>query len=206
VRLELGRAGEIAQSMYAEIKIALADRNREHLAEIARRDDQVDILEAAILDYLRHIRQGILSEQESRVHESLMSAAVNLEGLADVIETDLVELAGRYIDNGYQTGETTLSIMERLHELVGEALALSIKAVRDDDQKAAEAVRLMKGDINRVVEEFLARKSERLGKPEEDYLATARTEMSLVDKLRRIFTHAKRIAKVVLPEPLAARE
>ncbi len=64
----------------------------------------------------------------------------------------------------------------------------------------------MKGRIAHLADDFLTRKSERLGTEKTDHLAAARWEMSVVDKLRRIYTMAKRISKVVLPAPLAAKE
>jgi phosphate:Na+ symporter len=205
VRLEIARAGDVALSMYGDMREAMSLRNRSHLQDIARRDDQVDILEAAILDYLSLIRQGLLTEEESRLHQQLMTVVVNLEGLADIIESDLVALADTYIEQQYQSGETTRDILAELYERIGEAIAAAIKAVRDNDQRAAEQVMHMKSDIARLSEAFLSRKSERLGVTDEAYLAIARLEMSLVDRLRHIYTVSKRIAKVVLPLPLAGR-
>ncbi len=205
VRMEFGRSGAVALSMYTEWSKAMQDRDREHLAEIARRDDQVDILEAEILNYLGQLRQSMLTEEEARLHQDLLTATVNLEGLADVIETDMVALAENYIEKDLQTGETTRALLRDMYVAIGRSVELAVKAVRDGDQRAAEDVVNMKADVARSVEAFLSRKSERIGTQDENYLASARAEMSLVDKLRRIYTLAKRIAKVVLPEPVALK-
>ncbi len=205
VRMEFGRSGAVALSMYTEWSKAMQDRDREHLAEIARRDDQVDILEAEILNYLGQLRQSMLTEEEARLHQDLLTATVNLEGLADVIETDMVALAENYIEKDLQTGETTRALLRDMYVTIGRSVELAVKAVRDGDQRAAEDVVNMKADVARSVEAFLSRKSERIGTQDENYLASARAEMSLVDKLRRIYTLAKRIAKVVLPEPVALK-
>jgi phosphate:Na+ symporter len=206
VRLELGRAGEIALSMYGDWRGAMEQRSRERLADIARRDDQVDILEAASLDYLARLRQEILTEEESRDHQRLLTAVVNLESLADIIETDMVALAGNYLERDLFTGDASKELINGIYDAVGRAMELAVRAVRDNDQRAAEEVMLMKGEIGRLAEAFLTRKSERIGAQEENYLASARAEMSLVDKLRRIYTLAKRMAKVVLPEPVALKD
>ena len=105
VRLELGRIGAIASSMLREVGPALGERDRSRLESIARRDDEVDILEAAVLEYLAKIRQRLLTEQESLDHQGLMSAVGDLEGLADVIETDLVGLIQRVGDRTLPSDE-----------------------------------------------------------------------------------------------------
>jgi len=206
VRLELGRAGGIAESMYRDLQPALQERSRERLGEVARRDDKVDILEAAILDYLGTIREGSLTEQESITHQNLMTSVVNLEELADVIETDLVQLGKRHIEEDLYSSDATQKIIASLYEAVGEAITLTVHAVRNNDQRAAEEVVNMKGKIAHLADDFLTRKSERLGSDETNYLAAARWEMSVVDKLRRIYTMAKRISKVILPGPLLEKE
>ena len=203
VRMEFGRVGDIALSMYNELQVATQDKDRRYLTEIAIRDDQVDILEAKILDYLAQIRQGTLTEEEGITHQQLMTAIVNLEGLADVIETDLVNLAQNYIEQDTRMSDETRTLIIELYKNVGRSVSLAIKAVRDDDQVAAEQVVNMKGEIEYKANAFLSRKSAGIGKDDPGYLALARSEMSLVDKLRRVYSLAKRIAKVVLPESLA---
>jgi len=53
---------------------------------------------------------------------------------------------------------------------------------------------------------LLTRKAQRLTEEDRDYLELMRLEMSFVDQMRRIYTLAKRIAKVVLPPVLAQRD
>jgi hypothetical protein len=52
----------------------------------------------------------------------------------------------------------------------------------------------------------LARKASRLTADDPGYLELVRLEMSFVDQMRRIYTLAKRIAKVALPPVLAQRD
>ena len=202
-RMEFGRVGGIALSMFDELHVAIQDRNKHHLTEIAIRDDQVDILEAKILSYLAQIRRGMLTEDESVTLQQLMTSIVVLEGLADVIETDLVDWGHNYISQDARMSEGTRALIIELYENVGKSLELAIRAVRDEDQNAAEEVVNLKREIDYNMNTFLSRKSADIGKDEAGYLALARAEMSLVDKLRRVYSLASRIAKVVLPEQLA---
>ena len=206
VRLELGRVGDITLDMLQDVRPAIGERDLNRLADIARRDDEVDILEVAILHYLGEIRQGTLTEEESHEFQGLMVATDNMESVADVIETDLVSLGRKLADLKSKPGEETRKMLVDFYTSVVKSVELAVQAVRDNDQRAAESVLMMKDDIRKHAELLLARKAVRLTVDDPDYLALVRLEMSFVDQMRRIYTLTKRIAKVVLPPVLAQRD
>jgi phosphate:Na+ symporter len=205
VRLEVGRIGAITLGMLQDVGPALMNRNMKHVEDIARRDDEVDILEAAILAYLGKIRKGLLTDQESHEFQGLMTATDNIENLADVIETDIVALARKSADVKPVSSDETREILVALYTTVTRAVELAVQAVRDNDQRAAESVQLLKDTIRNQSENLLARKATRLGAEDPDYLNLVRLQMAFIDQMRRIYTLAKRIAKVALPPVLAER-
>ena len=206
VRMELGRVGEITLGMLQDIRPAFEERDMKRLADIARRDDEVDILEVEILGYLRKIRQQSLTEEESMTFQGLMTATDNLENLADVIETDLISLGHKAASMTSRSGEETRELLLEFYTTISTSVEMAVQAVRDNDQQAAESVLMMKGDLRELSERMLARKAQRLAAQDQDYLELVRMEMSFVDQMRRIYTLAKRIAKVVLPPVLAQRD
>ncbi|MGB5425260.1 MAG: Na/Pi cotransporter family protein [Gammaproteobacteria bacterium] len=205
VRLEVGRIGAITLGMLRDIGPALLGRNMKHVEDIARRDDEVDILEAAILAYLGKIRKGLLTDQESHEFQGLMTATDNIENLADVIEIDIVALARKAANVKSASSDETREILVALYTTVTRAVELAVQAVRDNDQRAAESVLLLKDTIRGQSENLLARKATRLGAEDPEYLNLVRLEMAFIDQMRRIYTLAKRIAKVTLPPALAER-
>jgi phosphate:Na+ symporter len=206
VRLELGRAAEITEQMLKDWPSAIRNRDPKKLDEIARRDDQVDTLEAAILEYLSRIRQHLLTEQESNDHQALMTMTITLERIADVIETDLTDLAKQYFKLEHKVSETTRQMLRGIYDTVFKAVSQTVQTIRDNDPAAAEAVMRMNNEIKRLSYEMLARRSQRLGREESKYIAAARIDMSLIDKLNRIYSLTKRIAREVLPKELATIE
>jgi phosphate:Na+ symporter len=200
VRLELGRAGEIAEQMLKDWPSAIRSKDQRKLDEIAKRDDQVDTLEAAILEYLSRIRQHLLTEQESNDHQALMTMTITLESIADVIESDLTDLAKQYFKIEHESSETTLQLIRGIYEAVVRAVSHTVRAIRDSDKAAAEEVMRMNTEIKRLTDEMLVRRSERLGRKESKYLAAARIDMSFIDKMHRIYSLTKRIAREVLPK------
>jgi phosphate:Na+ symporter len=206
VRLELGRIGAITLGMLQDVAPALASRDMTRLEEIARRDDEVDILEAAILVYLGKIRKGMLTEQENSEFQGLMTATNDIEGLADVIETDMVALARKADTVKSASSDETRELIAALYSTVTRSVELAVQAIRDNDQRAAESVLMLKGKIQQQSEQLIGRKASRLSAEDPDYLNLVRLQMSFVDQLRRIYTLAKRIARVALPAVLAQRD
>jgi phosphate:Na+ symporter len=207
VRLELGRVGKIVIEMLETLVPALDGRSLEALDNVARRDDEVDILEAAIISYLAKLRSGTLTDQESTEFQILMSATDNFESLADVIETDLVDLARKAVALGStRSGTETRAMLRQLYATIVEAVEHTVQAVSANDQRAAESVMLLKDNVRIQSENLLARKAERLTVDVDDYLELVRLEMSFVDQMRRIYTLTKRVCRDILPAVLAERD
>ena len=203
VRLELGRVGEITLGMLKDVGPAFKARDLAAFEDIARRDDQVDILETAILEYLGRIRTGMLTEKESDDFQGLMTATDNIENLADVIETDIVALAHRVINLKSVSGEETRAMLTELYDSTVKAVELAVQSIRDNDQHAAESVMMLKSAFRDQSDRLLSRKAARLSPEDPDYLALVRLQMGFVDQMRRIYTLSKRIAKVTLPSAIA---
>jgi phosphate:Na+ symporter len=206
VRLELGRMGGIAVEMLKDAGDAFKERDLKRMESIARRDDEVDILEAAILTYMGKLRRGLLSERDSAEFQLLVTATDNLESLADVIETDIVGLAHKAVGLSGKGSEETRQMLIELYESTLKSVELTVKAIRDDDQNAAEAVVMMKEMLRQQADRVLSRKAEHLGTDDPNYIELVRMQMSFVDQMRRIYTLTKRIAKGVLPTVLAQKD
>jgi phosphate:Na+ symporter len=199
VRREFGRMGQITLSMLSELPRAVLEKDKQHVDTIVTLDDKVDILEAAIFAFLGKIRQQTLTAEESKVHQDLMTATVNMETLSDVIETDLSNVAKTMIDNEQRLSKTIRETFNELYKEVYIAVDLAVKSIRDADQQAASQVISKKASIRELSEKLLARESEAMGLDQAAALASARIEISLIDKLRRTYRLARRIAKIGLP-------
>jgi phosphate:Na+ symporter len=202
VRREFGRMGQITLAMLSELPQAVLERDRQHVETIVMLDDKVDILESAIFRFLGKIRQLSLTAKESSIHQELMTATVNLEALADVIETDLALAAKHLIEKNQRVGESMREGFEELYKAVHRSVELAVKSIRDNDQQAAAQAIHKKAAIRNLAEKLLSQESLRLGSEDKDALETARLEISLIDKMRRIHRLARRIAKIASPPEL----
>lgn len=203
VRLELGHVGEIVCEMFSTLRQAVVNRDSSRLNQVIKMDDKVDILHEAILEYMGSIRQESMTQHQSAEFQSLMSAAVNLESLADVMETELVEIGKGMIATRELPKEVTELLLTELADKIERSLADLTTAIKQENEQAAHDVLVAKDGVTSLANEFLSKQSMRLGTVNYEHLDLVRIELELLDKLRRIYTLAKRVAKEFVPEEVA---
>jgi phosphate:Na+ symporter len=164
----------------------------------------VDILNEAILEYLSDIRQHTLTDRQSSEFQSLMSATINLESLADIIESDLSSIGKNYLASNMQPSETTRMLLRELGEKVVLSVETLIRAIRENDENAAAEVIALKDEIRQLADAALQRQTERIAVREPQHLALIQLEMEILEHLRRIYTLAKRVAKEFVPVEVAS--
>jgi phosphate:Na+ symporter len=200
VRWELGEMGALVVDMLRRVRPALRDEDLEALETIVVDEERVDQVHHQILQYLARLREGRLTAHESKVLHDLNSIADHLEHVADVVSKDMVKNSYRAIDAGLAGGENLRHILGTLYETTIEALEKAIQATRDDDEVLAEEVIAMKARFARLVKETLEVQAETLSSESAGRLDIFRIEMEAVDDLRRVYTVARRTAKVQLPD------
>jgi phosphate:Na+ symporter len=203
VRLEIGHMGDRVKAMLQDIMTAITTGDRMMLRNIAKIDDEVDILHGHIVTYLGRISQKELMEDQTRVLVNLMAATNDLENIGDIIETDMVYLGKEGIEAQVLISEETRGVLNKLHDVVSTTAELAIDAVMESDQRAAQEVIAMKPDISRLMESAALHETERLVAEEPNRLAAYSLEMDIIEKLKRIYYLAKRMAKTVAPEEVS---
>lgn len=195
VRFEIGHMGEIINDMNSAVGRAFLRRSQTQFDAIAKMDDKVDLLNQAILSYLSKIHHEQLTASQNRSFQALISTAINLESLADIIKTDLPAIGRRFLKQDFYASHRTSVLLESLATSVAKAFDGAITAVRDNDEKSAAEVIALKEDIRRKADDALRHQSSRISVKGEGRIELVRLEMELIDKLRSIYTLAKRIAK-----------
>ncbi len=200
VRMEIGHLGSHIQLMLAQARMALENRDEQLFKEVEKADDAADILHAEIVTFLSRIGKRELTKGQAAEFFQLSQVADNLEGIGDVLETDLSVLGRKMIEQNLLPSETMLMILTTLYEWIYRALEAALKAVQDKDQLAAQEVITMRSEINQHVDAALKRQVSSLALSGQERLETLQMEFELIDKLKRIYTLTKRISRLVLPK------
>jgi phosphate:Na+ symporter len=203
VRLEIGHMGERINKMVELILPAVISGNLQTLKDIARIDDEVDILHGHIITYLGDISRNALTGEQTRKLVGLMAAVNDLENIGDIIETDLVHLGKERLEQDITISETTRDVLTKLHGVISDATSRAITAARENDQHAAQDVIGIKSDINLMMDSAATHQAMRLVVDEPGRLPAYTLEMDIIEKLKRVYYFAKRIAKAVMPEEVS---
>jgi phosphate:Na+ symporter len=202
VRMEIGHVGSRVVEMLERIMPAILTGDRMSLRAVTRIDDEVDILHGHIVTYLGQISQRALTEKQTSELVNLMDAVNNLENIGDIVETDLAYLGNQRIEQGVSISVDTQAVLKKLHNVVMATVSLAIDAVAENDQHAAQEIIAMKSDIARLTDSAAMHETRRLVAEEPNRLAAYTVEMDVIEKLKRIYYHAKRMAKDVQPEDM----
>ncbi|NCA87678.1 MAG: Na/Pi cotransporter family protein [Gammaproteobacteria bacterium] len=202
VRMEALRMGDRVQEMLARILPAIIAGNRDSLAEVKAMDDAVDSLHAQIIDYLGKISRLTLTEAQTADLIRLMSAVNDLENIGDVIETNLVVLGNERIDQGLSISQPTREVLNGFHRAVTKSVGGAVQAVAQKNVLAAQTVMDMKQEINRIADSAALHQARRLVAAEPKRIPAYTIEMDIMEKLKRIYYFAKRMAKSVGGQPV----
>jgi len=205
VRFEIGHMGEITSDMLTTLWMAFQTRNRDMVDEVMKMDDKVDVLSERILEYLSEIQQESLTDESSHNLQALMSATINIESLADVIETDLSEICKKFIDYDLHESDQSLNLFVDLSQTIAGAFDKLVVAIKNNDETAAAEVLALKEPIRHSVDDILRNQASRISVQTSKDLLLVRLELELVDQLRRIYTLTKRVAKEFVPDELALK-
>lgn len=198
VRLEVLHMGEIVNDMMTQIMPAILDGNKKTITNIESRDDEVDLLYEQIVDYLGHISKEKLTDLQTEELLALMEAVGDLENIGDTIETNLVALGIDRVDSDFTISAPTRKVLTHFHQEVNKAVDAAVQAVSQNNLAVAQRVIDMKDDIAKLASSAAEHQAERLVADEPNRIKAYTTEIDIIEKQKRIYYFAKRMAKTVV--------
>ncbi|MEE8481228.1 MAG: Na/Pi cotransporter family protein [Desulfobacterales bacterium] len=197
-RNEIKRMGKRVDLMNSAMMPAVLTGDRELLQGVRDMDEEIDVLYKHIVNYLAEVSKLKLNDYQTNKMVKLMAAANDLEHIGDLIEVNMVGLGETRIEKGFKISKETQKIINTVHLVVSDALKAAVRAVVDEDQDFAMRVIDMKTDINRLVEKADSHQSERLICEDSGKFEAYSVEVDIIEKLKRIYYHSKRMAKTVV--------
>lgn len=197
VRLELGHLGEQVTRMLEAAPQAVVEGTGEDLDRIVAMDDDVDHLHAEILNYLAVLAREELGTTETKRLEIEVEIANNLEAIGDLIETNLVAQGRRRLENKLEISERRKDAVRPLYEAVALALGDVLKALANEDRALAQDVILRKDLIQELSNAANGESAGEFFGGDTDRVVQFRIESDIIDQIRRLYYHVKRIGKAI---------
>jgi phosphate:Na+ symporter len=192
------RMGDFVETMLAQVMTAIMTNDRKLVAEVSRMDNVVDRLTEAIKLYLTKLTRGSLDEREGRRAMEIVSFAINLEHIADIIDKNLCELAGKKIKRRFQFSADGAAELTAFHKRVCESLQAAFGVFMTSDVEAARRLIREKTALRKAELEAADRHFERLREGRPESLETTSLHLDILSDLKRIHSHICSVAYPVL--------
>jgi len=199
-RYEIGHMGEYVNQMLTESIPAFLAGDRDRIREISAIDDKVDALYTEIVAYLGRVSRKPLMDFQAKELSNLLSAVNDLESIGDIVETDAVDLAEQCFANDVQISKATQKVLGDLHTTIAGTVGRALLSVAKLDEEAAHEVISMKAQIQAKVAAAELHQAKRLVADAPNRIAAYTVEMEVIEKLKRVYYFAKRMAKTVVSD------
>lgn len=131
------RMADIVVEMLDRSRGIFACNDRDRITDVRALDDTLDSLHESIQRYLAGVGGQPLSQRERLRAQTILTFAVNLEHIGDVLGQLLMKRASKRIKRQVSLSEDELSVIEQLYDSLREHLQLSIVVFMYTDVKAA---------------------------------------------------------------------
>lgn len=196
---EVLHMGTLAQEMLADVGQALRRSDVALARSIRERDDRVDQLDEEITRYLTDLSTGSLSGKQSERVLDLFFVTKDFELIADIVSKGLVPgLLDKRHDRNLRFSEEGFRQLLDFHDRVQECVTLAVAAVATWDPEVARQVLDAKRKLSVLERKMHIDHMERLRAGNQESRATTTLHVDAVSDLKRIVTHAARIAYAVL--------
>ncbi|MGO4386244.1 Na/Pi cotransporter family protein [Microvirga sp. 2YAF29] len=185
---EVLRMADTVEIMLRSSQDLFREDDISRVAEVSRTDDVVDRLYSAIRRYLSSINHEALSETEAKRLSDILTFAINLEHIGDIIDKNLMELAAKRIKNHLRLPKDSLEDIDSMHAKLLEHLQLAASVLMFQDIGSARRLVSEKErfrDLERAVTQKHLEQI-RSGKTVGD---TSALQLDIVRDLKRIEAH-----------------
>jgi len=186
--------GDTVEAMLKQVMTALMTNDRALVAGVARMDNIVDSLNEAVKLYLTKLTRSNLDEREAKRAMEILSFAINLEHVGDIIEKNLNELAAKKIKRNAQFSADGASEIDQFYKRVLENLRLAFGVLMSGDVTGARKLIAEKAELRSAELSAAERHLERLREGRPETLETTSLHMDILRDLKRINSHICSVA------------
>ena len=195
---DAGRETLRIEVMLRQVMTALMTNDRALASEVSRMDNTVDKLDEAIKLYVIKLTRGSLDEQEGARAMEIISFAINLEHIGDIIDKNLCELAVKKIKRKLQFSAQGAEELRAFHKRIVESLCIALSVFMSRNVSEARKLIAEKTELRNAELAAAERHFERLREGQPETQETTSLHLDVLRDLKRIHSHICSVAYPVL--------
>ncbi|RXT34625.1 Na/Pi cotransporter family protein [Bradyrhizobium betae] len=192
------RMGDFVESMLRKVMAAMMTGDRALVDQVTKMDNTVDGLDEAIKLYLTKLTRGSLDESEGRRAMEIISFAINLEHIGDIIDKNLSELATKKIKRRLQFSAEGAEELAAFHKRTMDSLRIAFGVFMSGDANEARKLLVEKTALKNTELSAVERHLDRLREGRSETIETTSLHLDVLRDLRRIHSHICSVAYPVL--------
>ena len=197
---EAMRIGDVVEEMLTGMLTVLKTNDRELAERLKKMDDVVDKLYTAVKLYLTQISREALDEKEGRRWADIVSFAINMEQVGDIIERIIADLEEKKIDKGRNFSDAGMQEICDLHGRLVANLRLGMSVFLHGDLKSAQQLLAEKVLFRDLERSYANSHLSRLMDNTAQSIETSSLHLDMISDLKRINSHICSIAYPILEE------
>ena len=200
------RLGDIVAEMLDEAMQSVAAPDEGLAARIGAREQQVDKLHEAIKLYVARLSQAELDVADSKQANEIISYAINLEQVGDIIKSGLTELLAKKARKQLTLSSEGLAEITRFFKETRDNLRMAQAIFLSRDVSLASKLVEAKVQIRRLEEASAEKHLDRVRQGRVETIETSSIHMDLLRDLKRVNAHLASVAYPILEEQGLLRE
>jgi phosphate:Na+ symporter len=192
------RMGDTVETMLQQVMTALMTDNRALVSAVSRMDNIVDRLHEAIKLYVTKVTRGSLDEREGRRAMEIISFAINLEHIGDIIDKNLCEVAAKKIKRRLNFSSDGAAELTAFHRRVVDSFKIAFAVFMSADVVQARKLIAEKAKLRAAEIVAAERHFERLREGRPETVETTSLHLDILRDLKRIHSHICSAAYPVL--------
>jgi phosphate:Na+ symporter len=190
--------GDDVEIMLRKVMAAIMTNDRALVDQVSRMDNVVDSLNEAIKLYVTKLTRGSLDEREGQRAMEIISFAINLEHIGDIIDKNLSELATKKIKRRFQFSPEGAEELSAFHKRTMDSLRIAFGVFMSGDVKEARKLLAEKAALRNAELAATERHLDRLREGRPETVETTSLHLDVLRDLRRIHSHICSVAYPVL--------
>jgi phosphate:Na+ symporter len=190
--------GDHVEVMLRKVMAAVMTNDRALVDQVSRMDNSVDSLNEAIKLYVTKLTRGSLDEREGKRAMEIISFAINLEHMGDIIDKNLSELATKKIKRRFQFSPEGAEELSAFHKRTTASLRIAFGVFMSGDVSEARKLLAEKALLRNAELAATERHLDRLREGRPETIETTSLHLDVLRDLRRIHSHICSVAYPVL--------